>query len=96
MARQLHPAPGLVLARRNLEATGKLVVPDKARIKLDEATVVRVGSPVRLDNIELSVLECKPGDVIAVAARSGDDIKLDGEEFVVFRHEEILGVITSE
>jgi chaperonin GroES len=74
---------------------GGIIIPDTAKEKPQEGEVVAVGQGKRLDDGKLAPLDVKPGDRILFGKYSGSEIKLEGEEFLIIREDEILGVIES-
>ncbi len=72
---------------------GGLYIPDTAKEKPQEGEVVAVGQGKRLENGKLVALDVKAGDRILFGKYSGSDIKIDGEEYLIMREDEVLGVI---
>jgi chaperonin GroES len=72
---------------------GGIIIPDTAKEKPQEGEVMAVGQGKRLDDGKLCPLDVKVGDRILIGKYSGSEIKLDGEELVIIREEEVLGVI---
>ena len=72
---------------------GGIIIPDTAKEKPQEAEVIAVGKGKR-EKGELIPLDVKVGDRILFGKYSGTEIKLDGEDFIIMREEEVLGVIT--
>ena len=72
---------------------GGLYIPDTAKEKPQEGEVVAVGNGKRLENGTLVPLDVKVGDRILFGKYSGSDIKLDGDEYMIMREDEILGVL---
>jgi chaperonin GroES len=72
---------------------GGLYIPDSAKEKPQEGEVVAVGKGKRLEDGKLVPLDLKPGDRILFGKYSGNDIKIDGEEYLIMREDEILGVL---
>jgi chaperonin GroES len=71
---------------------GGIIIPDTAKEKPQEAEVVAVGKGKR-EKGELIPLDVKVGDRILFGKYSGTEIKLDGEEYLIVREDEVLGVI---
>ena len=71
---------------------GAIIVPDSAREKPQQAKVVAVGSGRVNDEVKTMPLDVKAGDHVLVGKYSGTEIKLDGEEYLIVREDEILGV----
>ncbi len=70
-----------------------IVIPDSAQEKPHEGEVIAVGRGKRLEDGQLVALDLKPGDRILFAKYSGNDIKLDGDEYLVMREDDVLGVL---
>ncbi|MBS1873420.1 MAG: co-chaperone GroES [Acidobacteria bacterium] len=92
----LRPLHDRVLVRRveSMEQMrGGLYIPDTAKEKPQEAEVVAAGAGKRLDSGERAEVAVKAGDRVLFGKYSGSDIKLDGEEYLILREDEILAVI---
>jgi len=72
---------------------GGIIIPDSAKEKPQEGEVVAVGNGKRLEDGKLVPLDVKAGDRILFGKYSGNDIKLDGEEYMIMREDEVLGVL---
>jgi chaperonin GroES len=70
-----------------------LYIPDSAKEKPQEGEVVAVGKGKRSDDGKLIALDVQVGDRILFGKYSGSDIKIDGNEFLIMREDEILGVL---
>ena len=98
MTRMPHVRPlrDRVLVRR-IEATeeraGGIIVPDTAKEKPQQAEVVAVGSGRVLESGEKVPLTLKAGDKVLVGKWAGTDVKLDGEEYLILKEDEILGIL---
>ena len=75
------------------ERRGGIIIPDTAKEKPQQAEVFAVGSGKLLDTGERAAVEVKKGDRILFGKYSGAEIKLDGEEYLILKEDEILGVI---
>src|SRR6266481_1734905 len=75
------------------KTAGGLIIPDSAKEKPQEGEVVAVGNGKRGDDGVVHPLELKPGDRILFGKSSGSDIKMDGNEYLIMREDEVLGVI---
>ena len=75
---------------------GGLYIPDSAKEKPQEGEVVAVGKGKRLENGTLVPLDVQAGDRILFGKYSGNDIKLDGEEYMIMREDEILGILDAK
>ena len=72
---------------------GGLYIPDSAKEKPQEGEVVAVGKGKRAEDGKLIPLDVQPGDRILFGKYSGSDIKLDNEEYLIMREDEVLGVL---
>ena len=72
---------------------GGLHIPDSAQEKPQEGEVTAVGKGKRLDDGKLMALDVKVGDRILLGKYSGSEIKLDGQEYLIVREDEVLGIV---
>ena len=92
----LRPLHDRVLVKRLDEGEqrqGGIIIPDTAKEKPQQAEVKAVGKGKLLDSGERAALDLKPGDRILFGKYSGSDIKLGGNEYLILREDEILGVL---
>jgi chaperonin GroES len=75
------------------QVQGGIIIPDTAKEKPQEGEVVAVGQGKRLDNGKVVALDVKAGDRILFGKYSGSEIKIDGEEYVIMREDEVLGIL---
>src|ERR1700721_2498601 len=75
---------------------GGLYIPDSAKEKPQEGEVVAVGKGKRLDEGKLGPLVAGGGNRILFGKYSGSDIKLDGDEFLIMREDEVLGILEAQ
>jgi chaperonin GroES len=75
------------------ELQGGLFIPDSAKEKPQEGEVVAVGKGKRLEDGKVVPLDVQAGDRILFGKYSGSEIKVDGEEFLIMREDDVLGVI---
>jgi chaperonin GroES len=75
---------------------GGLYIPDSAKEKPQEGEVVAVGKGKRLEDGKVVSLDVQVGDRILFGKYSGSDIKLDGDEFLIMREDEVLGIIDAK
>lgn len=95
MPTKIRPLHDRVIVKRIEETEktkGGIIIPDTAKEKPQEGKVVAVG-PGRLEEGKLIPLDVKAGDKILFGKYSGAEIKLDGEEHLILREDDILGVI---
>jgi chaperonin GroES len=92
---KLRPLHDRVLLKRQEapETTaGGLFIPDKAKEKPTYAEVIAVGAGKLLENGSIRPLDVKVGDVVLISKYSGVEVKLDGEDYVLLREEELVGI----
>jgi chaperonin GroES len=97
MATTFTPLHDRILVRREEEAgttRGGLIIPDSAKDKPQEGTIISVGQGKTNEEGKLFPLAVKEGDTILFGKYSGTEIKLDGEDFLIMKEEEVLGVVT--
>jgi chaperonin GroES len=92
----MRPLHDRVLVKRLEEGEqmmGGIIVPDTAKEKPQQGEVKAVGSGKLLDSGERVPLDVKPGDRILFGKYSGSEVKLDGEDYIIFREDEILAIL---
>ena len=72
---------------------GGIIIPDSAKEKPQEGEVIAVGEGKKLDNGERVPLDIKEGDRVLFGKYAGTEIKLDGDEYLIMREDDILGVL---
>lgn len=75
-------------------ARNGIIIPDSAKEKPQEGTVIAVGNGKRLDGGALVALDVKVGDRILFGKYSGNETKLDGTDYIIIREDEVLGVLS--
>jgi len=93
---KFRPLQDRILIRRvekEEKTAGGIIIPDTAKEKPQEGEVMAVGNGKRMDDGKVVPLDVKVGDRILFGKYSGSDIKIDGEEHLILREEEILGVV---
>src|SRR5581483_9436276 len=75
---------------------GGLYIPDSAKEKPQEGEVVSVGKGKRLEDGKIVPLDVQPGDRILFGKYSGSEIKIDGEEMMIMREDEVLGILEAQ
>ena len=92
---KIRPLYDRLLVKRLDEETkskGGIFIPDSAKEKPQQAKVVAVGHGKILENGTTRAMEVKPGDTVLFAMYSGSEVKIDGEEHLILREEDLLGV----
>jgi chaperonin GroES len=93
---KIRPLHDRIVVKRIEEedtAPGGIIIPDTAKEKPQKGEVVAVGQGKRLEDGKLIPLDVKAGDRILFGKYSGSEIKLEGEELLIIREDEVLGVI---
>lgn len=96
MATTIRPLNDRIIVRRvedQEQMRGGLYIPDTAKEKPQEGEVIAVGNGKLLDNGTRIAIDVKAGDKVLFGKYSGTEIKLDGEEYLILREDDILGVI---
>ena len=96
MATTITPLHDRVIVRRIEESeqtSGGIIIPDSAKEKPQEGEVIAVGAGKYKDDGSRQTLDVKEGDRVLFGKYSGSEITLDGEELLMMREDEILGVI---
>jgi chaperonin GroES len=92
---KIRPLSDRIVVKRTKEeekTKGGIIIPDTAKEKPLEGLVVAVGSGKSLPNGKVHALDLKAGDRILFGKYAGTEVKLDGEEHVILREDDILGV----
>ena len=93
---KLRPLQDRILVRRVKEeekTKGGIIIPDTAKEKPAEGKVVEVGKGKFDESGKRIALEVKKGDRILFGKYSGTEVKIDGEEYLIMREEDVLGII---
>ena len=78
------------------QMVGGIIIPDTAKEKPQQGKVIAVGKGKVKDDGSLTALDVKAGDKVLFGKYSGQEIKLDGDEYLIMREDEILGVLESD
>ncbi|MGJ0485445.1 MAG: co-chaperone GroES [Methylomicrobium sp.] len=93
---KIRPLHDRVIVKRVEEETktaGGIVLPGSAAEKPSQGVILAVGTGKVLDNGEVRPLEVKVGDKVLFGKYSGNEVKIDGEEVIVMREDDIMGVL---
>ena len=91
-----RPLHDRILVRRiesDTRTRGGIIIPDTAQEKPQEGEVIAVGPGARNEQGQLVPLEVKTGDHVLFAKWSGTEIKLDGEDFIIMKESDVLGIV---
>ncbi|HMT09688.1 MAG TPA: co-chaperone GroES [Pyrinomonadaceae bacterium] len=98
MATTITPLHDRVIIKRIEEGVsqtaGGLFIPDSAKEKPQEGEVIAAGAGKYKEDGSRQTLDVKQGDRVLFGKYSGSEVKLDGEEFIIMREDEILGIIS--
>jgi chaperonin GroES len=92
----VRPLRDRIMVRRIEEGekkVGGIIIPDSAKEKPQQAEVIAVGNGRVLDDGTKAPLTVKAGDKVLVGKWSGTEIKLDGEEYLILKEDEVLGIL---
>ena len=95
----LRPLHDRVLVRRvesDTKTKGGVIIPDTAQEKPMEGEIVSVGSGHRADDGSVTALDVNPGDKVLFGKWSGTEVKIDGEDLIIMKESDILGVLESK
>ena len=90
------PLHDRVLVRRveaEAKSAGGIIIPDTAQEKPQEGEVVSVGSGARSEDGKITPLDVKAGDKILFGKWSGTEVKIDGEDLIIMKESDILGIV---
>ena len=91
-----RPLHDRVLVRRSEaeeKTAGGIIIPDSAKEKPSEGEIVSVGSGARAEDGTITPLDVKAGDRVLFGKWSGTEVKLDGEDLLIMKESDIMGVI---
>lgn len=94
---KVRPLHDRIIVKRLTEeekTKGGIIIPDSAKEKPQEAEVVAVGQGKTTDEGKVISLQVKVGDKILFSKYSGNEIKIDGEEYLIMREEDVLAIVS--
>ncbi len=94
--RPLHDRLIIERIEETEQMVGGIIIPDTAKEKPQQGKVIAVGKGKVKDDGTVSPLDVQAGDKVLFGKYSGQEIKLDGDEFLIMREDEILGVVESD
>jgi chaperonin GroES len=93
--RPLHDRVVIRRAEGDLKSTGGIIIPDTAKEKPQEGEVIAVGPGSRNESGKLIPLDVKTGDTILFGKWSGTEVKIDGEDLLIIKEVDIMGIVAS-
>ncbi|MEO1650719.1 MAG: co-chaperone GroES [Pseudomonadota bacterium] len=94
--RPLHDRVVVRRVESETKSTGGIIIPDTAAEKPQQGEVIAVGPGARGDDNELVPLDVKAGDRVLFGKWSGTEVKIDGEDLLIMKESDIMGVIEGE
>lgn len=91
--RPLHDRVLVKRVEQEQKTTGGIIIPDTAKEKPMEGEVLAVGAGARGEDGKLVAMDVKPGDRILFGKWSGTEVKIDGEELLIMKESDIMGII---
>jgi chaperonin GroES len=93
---KLKPLHDRIVVKRLAEeqkSSGGILIPDNAQEKPQQGEVMAVGPGAYLDNGEIRAMSVKKGDRVLFGKYSGSEVKIDGDEYVIMKEEDVLAVL---
>mgnify|MGYP001393792288 CR=1 FL=1 len=93
---KIHPLGDRILIKRvdeEEQVSGGIIIPDTAKEKPQEAEVVAVGPGRRCDDGDLIALDVRPGQHVLIGKYAGNEVEVDGEEYVILSEDDVLGIL---
>ena len=92
--RPLHDRVLVKRVEAEEKTAGGIIIPDTAKEKPQEGEVVAVGTGTRAENGTITPLDVKAGDKILFGKWSGTEVKLEGEDLIIMKESDVLGVLS--
>ena len=92
----LHDRVAVKRVDEEEKTAGGIIIPDTAQEKPSEGKIVAVGSGVRADDGSVRKLDVKAGDRVLFGKFGGTDVKVDGEDLIILRESDILGIVENK
>jgi len=94
--RPLHDRVLVKRVKEEEKSKGGIIIPDTAKEKPQEGKVVAVGTGIRSEDGKVTPLDVKAGDKVLFGKWSGTEVTVDGEELIIMKESDILGVIVKD
>jgi len=95
---KIRPLNDRILVKRlegEEKTAGGIIIPDSAKEKPAEGEIIAVGPGKLNDHGDRVAMDVKPGDRVLFSKYGGTDVKIDGEDYLIMREDDILGVVES-
>ena len=93
--RPLHDHVMVQRTEENVTRHGSIIIPDSAKEKPQEGKVIAVGTGKVHDNGTKTPLDIKAGDRVLFGKYSGNEVTLDGEEYLIMKEDDVLGILST-
>ena len=93
--RPLHDRVLIEVLDSDEKTAGGIIIPDSAKEKPQEGKVVAVGSGAKSEDGKIVPMDVKVGDVVLFGKWSGTEVKMNGEDYLIMKESDIMGIITS-
>jgi chaperonin GroES len=93
--RPLHDRVVVCRVEQDQKSAGGIIIPDTAQEKPSEGEIVAVGTGIKNDDGTVTPLDVKAGDRVLFGKWSGTEVKLDGDELLIMKESDLLGIIDS-
>ena len=93
---KIRPLNDRILVKRleeEAKTAGGIIIPDSAKEKPAEGEIIAVGPGKLNDKGERTAMDVNPGDVVLFSKYGGTDVKIEGEDYLIMREDDILGVV---
>ena len=93
---KIRPLQDRVIVRRiesEQKTAGGIIIPDTAKEKPSEGEIIAVGTGARNENGDITPLDVKAGDLVLFGKWSGTEVKLDGEDLLIMKESDIMGIV---
>ena len=94
--RPLHDRVVIRRAEGDIKSMGGIIIPDNAREKSQQGTVVAVGPGSRDESGKLISLDVKAGEIVLFGKWCGADVKIDGEDLLIMKETDIMGIVATQ
>ena len=94
--RPLHDRVVIRRAEGDMKSKGGIIIPDNAKEKPQEGTVVAVGPGARDESGKLIALDVKAGEVVLFGKWSGTEVKIDGDDLLIMKETDIMGIVETQ
>ena len=93
--RPLHDRVLIEVLDSEEKTAGGIIIPDTAKEKPQEGKVVAIGSGARTEDGKIIPMDVKVGDLVLFGKWSGTEVKMNGEDYLIMKESDIMGIITS-